>query len=113
MSYRKIICLSAVATLGLAVIASDALAARGGARGGAVGVRAGGGAYRGAAVGVRGGAYRGGAVAYRGGAYRGGYYGRPGWGAAAVGAGVVGAAAASSYYNYGQRCGYYPYPACY
>ena len=82
----------------------------GGFRGGAVGFRGGAvgyrGGYRGGAVGYRGGYYRGGAVGYRGG-WRGGPWAHRGWrrgwgwGAAAIGAGLI----ASSYY--------YPYEAYY
>jgi hypothetical protein len=97
MSHRKIIPLVASAIVGIgcmAMISTDALAYRGGGRAGVgrVGVgRVGvhhGGVYRGAAV------RRGVAV---------------GVGAAAVGAAAYGAYGAA----YGQRCGYYPYPACY
>jgi hypothetical protein len=103
MSYRTIVSIAAALVLGTAAVSTDALAFRGGVRGGA--------AFHGGAV--RGGAYRGGGVAYRGGAYRGGGYWRGGryYGAAAVGAAAVGAAAAGSYYN-SARCGYYPYPPC-
>ena len=97
MSHRKIIPLVASAIVGIgcmAMISTDALAYRGGGRAGVgrVGVgRVGvhhGGVYRGAAV------RRGVAV---------------GVVAAAVGAAAYGAYGAA----YGQRCGYYPYPACY
>ena len=104
MSYRTIVCIAAVLTLGVAAVSTDALAYRGGR--GAVGYRGGGIAYRGGAY--RGGAYRGG-LAYRGGYYRGGrWYPGVAAGAAAVGAAAVGAAAATSYYNndYGYG-GYY------
>jgi hypothetical protein len=92
MSHRKIIPLVASAIVGIgcmAMISTDALAYRGGGRAGVgrVGVHHGG-VYRGAAV------RRGVAV---------------GVGAAAVGAAAYGAYGAA----YGQRCGYYPYPACY
>jgi hypothetical protein len=97
MSHRKIIPLVASAIIGIgcmAMISTDALAYRGGGRAGVgrggvgrVGVHHGG-VYRGAAV------RRGVAV---------------GVGAAAVGAAAYGAYGAA----YGQRCGYYPYPACY
>jgi hypothetical protein len=94
MSRKSIIPLAIAAVLGIAsvsVVATDAMAYRGG------GVRAGG-VARGGAVAYRGGAYRGGAVAYRG------RYWRPGVG---VGAAAVGAAASRP------ACGYYPYPPCY
>src|SRR6516225_1357839 len=91
MTYGRVISLAAVAALGIACVASEALAARAVAgRGGAVAARGGAVGYRGGAVATRG-------VAYRGGAYRGGYYGgryyRPGVAAAAVvGGAAVGAA---------------------
>ena len=91
---RKIFLSLAAATLvAAAYVPDDALAYRGGgARAGAVGVRGGAVAYRGAA-------YRG--AAYRGAAYRGAYPYRRAVGAAAVGAAAAGAAAygAYGYYN--------------
>jgi hypothetical protein len=88
MSARALISVALVATLGIACVSTEALAYRGGYRGG---------------VAWRGGVNRG-AVAWRGGVYRPGV----GVGAAAIGAAAVGAA----YYNRPQ-CGYYPYPPCY
>jgi len=84
MSYRTIASIAAAAILGIACVSTDAMAYRGGYRGG--GVRVGGvhrGAYMGRGVGV-------------------------GIGAAAVGAAVV----APRYYN-SAVCGYYPNPPCY
>src|SRR6516164_4235807 len=92
MTYGRVISLAAVAALGIACVASEALAARAVAgRGGAVAARGGAVGVRGGAVGYRGGAVAARGVAYRGGAYRGGYYGgyRPSLGAAAVGAAAV------------------------
>ena len=95
MSRRTIISLAASVIIGIgciATISTDAFAYRGGGRVGVgrVGVHHGGihhgGVYRGAVV------RRGVAV---------------GVGAAAVGAAAYGA------YGAAQRCGYYPYPACY
>ncbi len=83
MSYRTVISIAAAVILGIACVSTDALAYRGGYRGGGV---------------HRGGAYHGGVHrrgAYHGGVYRGGYVRR------GVGVGVY------------PRCGYYPYPACY
>jgi hypothetical protein len=88
MSYRTVISFAAAAVLGIACVSTDALAYRGGFRGG---VRVGG-FHR---VGV-----------YRGGAYRAAYVRR------GVGAAAVGAAAAGPYYNRA-LCGYPPYPPCY
>jgi hypothetical protein len=101
MSNRRVISLAAVATLGVACVSADALAARVAVRGGAVAYRVGALAYRGGTLAYRGGAlaYRG-AVGYRGWGYRGDYY-RPGLGLAA-GAVVGGAIAASRpWYGYG------------
>jgi len=114
MSYRRVISVAAVAALGIACVASDALAARVAARGGAA-VR-GGSVARGGAIAYRGAAVRGGAIGYRGGIYRGGYY-RPGLGVAA-GALVGGAIAVSrpwsgygGYgYDYDQGYANYGYP---
>ena len=114
MSYRRVISVAAVAALGVAFVASEALAARVAARGGAA-VR-GGAVARGGAIGYRGAAVRGGAIGYRGGIYRGRYY-RPGLGVAA--GGLVGGAIAVSQpwsgyggygYNYGQGYPAYGYP---
>ena len=103
MSFRNIACIAAALTLGVATVSTDAMAFRGGHRGGGVAHR--GGAYHGG-VAYRGGPYRG-----RGGYYRGGRW-YPGVAAGvAAGAAVLGAAAAAgSYYN--AQCGYYPYPPC-
>jgi len=94
MSHRKIIPLvaSTIVAIGcMAMISTDALAYRGVGR---VGV---------GRVGVHhGGVYRGGV--YRGATVRRGV-------AVGVGAAAVGAAAYGAYGA--QRCGYYPYPACY
>jgi hypothetical protein len=117
MSYRRVISVAAVAALGVVCVASEAWAARVGARGGAA-VRGGavgrGGAvaYRGAvgrggAVAYRGAAVRGGAIGYRGGIYGGNYY-RPGLGVAA-GAVVGGAIAATQ--PWGWNYGGYGYDA--
>jgi len=99
MLRNALVGLAAVVLVGTAFIPDDALAYRGGARVGAVGVRGG-------AVGVagRGVAYRGGA--YRGAAWRGGYYPYRG---AAIGAAAVGAAAAgaAAYGYYNNSYGYY------
>ena len=94
------------AVVGAAFVPDDALAYRGGARAGAVGVR--GGAVAGRGVAYRGGAVAGRGVAYRGGAYRGGYYPYRGAavGAAAVGAAAVGAAAYGAYGSYNNGYGY-------
>jgi hypothetical protein len=98
MSHRTIFSLAASLIIGIgciATISTDAFAYRGGRAGvGRAGV-------------YHGGAYRG--AAYRGGVYRGAAVRRGvavGVGAAAVGAAAYGAYGA-------QRCGYYPYPACY
>jgi hypothetical protein len=86
MTYRAVISIAAAAILGIACISTDALAYRGGVRGG-------------------------GRVGYHG--YHGGYA-RRGWGVgAAVGAAAVGAAVAAPYYYNSTRCGYNPYPPCY
>ncbi len=104
MSHRTIISIAAAAILGVACVSTDALAYRGGFRGGRVG-------------GYHGGVHR--AGVYRGGVYRGAYVRRGvgvGVGAAAVGAAAVGGAAAAPYYNryYNSAgCGYPPYPPCY
>lgn len=93
MSSRTIVAAAAALVLGVASLSTDALAFRGGARGGA---------------------YHGGRGVYHGGgyAYRRGYV-RPGVGVGAAAAGAaVGAAAAGSYYNRA-ACGYYPNPPCY
>jgi hypothetical protein len=95
MSRRTIISLAASVIIGIgciATISTDAFAYRGGGRAG---------------VG-RAGAYHGGV--HHGGVYRGAVVRRGvavGVGAAAVGAAAYGA------YGATQRCGYYPYPACY
>ena len=97
MLNRTIATFAAASILCIACAATEAMAYRGGYRGGGVGV----------------GGYHGGA--YRGGAYRGAYV-RRGVGAAAVGAAAVGAAVAAPYYNSGYynsaACGYYPNPPC-
>jgi hypothetical protein len=89
MSKRAIISIAVAGILGVACVSTEALAWRGGFRGG--GVRVGG--------------------IHRGGVYRGAYVRRGvgvGIGAAAVGAAV----AAPIYYNRAV-CGYPPYPPCY
>ena len=93
MLNRTIATFAAASILCVACATTEAMAYRGGYRGGGVGV----------------GGYHGGA--YRGGAYRGAYV-RRGVGAAAVGAAAVGAAVAAPYYSGGYynsaACGYYP-----
>jgi hypothetical protein len=92
MSYRTVVSMTAVVILGLACVSTDALAYRGGFRGG--GVRVGG---------IHG--------VYRGGGYRAAYVHRGvgvGIGAAAVGAALAG----PRYYNRA-ACGHAPYPPCY
>jgi hypothetical protein len=92
MSQREIIPLLASAIVGIGcmtMVSTDALAYRGRAGVGRVGVH-------------HGGVYHGGV--YRGAAVRRGV-------AVGVGAAAVGAAAYGAYGA--QRCGYYPYPACY
>jgi hypothetical protein len=95
MSYRAVISVAAVAILGIACVSTDALAYRGGYRGG---VRVGG--------------------VHHAGVYRRGYVHRGvgvgvGVGAAAVGAAAVGAALAAPYYYNRAVCGYPPYQPCY
>jgi hypothetical protein len=100
MSYRTVISIAAAAVLGIACVSTDALAYRGGGRGGRIG-------------GVHAGGARVGGV-YRGGGYRGGY-GRGGVGVGVgigVGAAAVGAAAVAPRYYNGVGCGYYPYRPC-
>jgi hypothetical protein len=102
MSRRTLIALAASVIVGIVLIATvstDAFARRGGGGG-----RAGAGIHHG---GVHHGAVHRGGV-YRGAAVRRGV-------AVGVGAAAVGAAGAYGAYGaYGaQRCGYYPYPACY
>ena len=94
MPSRTIVVAAAALALGVASLSTEALAFRGGARGG--------GHY----------GYHGHSGYHGGYAYRRGYV-RPGVavGAAAAGA-AVGAAAAGSYYN-SAECGYYPNPPCY
>ena len=112
--------LAAAVLVGTAFVPDDALAFRGGGRGGGFhGARAssfGGGTaraggYRGVAgrgYGYRGGAYRAAAyrgAAYRGAAWRGGYpYRGAAIGAAAVGAAAAGAAAYGAYGGYNNGC---------
>jgi hypothetical protein len=91
MSPRAMIALALATTLGIACVSTDALAYRGGYRGGAVRVGGVGGVYR-------------------GGVYRGAYV-RRGVGVG-LGAAAVGAAVAAPYYGR-PACGYYPYPPCY
>jgi hypothetical protein len=94
MSYRTVISIAAAAILGIACVSTDAMAYRGGYRGGGV-HRVGG---------------------YRGGVYRGAYVRRGvgvGIGAAALGAAAVGAAVVAPRYYNSVTCGYYPNPPCY
>ena len=95
MSHRTVVSLAASAIIGItcvATLSTDAFA------------------YRGRAGVYHGGVHRGGV--YHGGVYRGAAVRRGV--AVGVGAAAVGAAAYGAYGAYGaQRCGYYPYPACY
>jgi hypothetical protein len=104
MPYRTTVSIAAAAILAVACVSTEAMAYRGGYRGGvrAVGVHRN---Y----VGV--GVHRG--PTYNVGVYRGGW--RPGYAAGAAAAGAaVGAAAATSYSNYynSTQCGYAPYQPC-